>query len=1166
LSLLAFPQSWDGDALVVRLLCLPKGDPLGPLQAGLPSFAAAHMVFEAQLIGSLDRLPLVADASPVGPLVLDEPPTQKSGLFSELAAQFKIKPRATPPKLASRFRKVITPSYRALIGDRQHSQYLTDAKELECALHQGGSDQPAKPIDPPDTVSWGQVLAFALRQPRLASGLGLVAQTTVVPPKKDFFAAGGWLYIDLHPTSDYAAFSGISARYAARIPPLSSTPRTVFAAVLFPVEPAADFNGDEIFAEAELYDDGFSKQVHCAQDDERGDSIQLAWDDEQLALWFNRQAQRKSQLELVTDSPNGVAGYRVDVRLAGTLGWTSLMRVQSVGDLRLGALSIGRFNGESLVEVVPSQISPKQAGEFWFPSYFANWRGSSLALTDTDLVNLHARPDVQDPTTPPYLLNREKNFIPVGDKDVQLTYGRTYEFRVRLSDLTRGGPNADVRSPEPPRNTITTVTFRRRKPPGPVEVLGRPAAGSLFVKIAKPKLGYPEALFTGVSTFADLAADLDTLSADRTITRAIGVPDPDVLTVEVQVQARSLDGDVATYAPLYTTTRAFPANELTIPLDLRDVATLAEVAAVQPAAGPLAVPSARDIRLVLTAIGRPDASYFADDKARRGTPVLIDVRANASAESPLLTDPDNTSAVRSFFFQPPPSDNSVPRPSERLAAELGLDGSGLLLSSTAKRRTIFACSADLRHTLSPEAASITFSSEADLVQRWINVVCFELQRDWTWDGLGDAGIEIIRTEHYPAAPDVVNLVGTVHLPRAISPKLAVQLSPDLRAAERQSTTLLFFDAFDPKPKLRPDHPDPSPHKFPSEITIEYTVQPHFQALAAPAPARRDILLPITTPPAQVPRIVSAGIAFSSYQAAADYSSTQPRDRSLWFEFAEPPVDPDDSYFVRILAYGPDPLLMPWDASAFPSDGPPPDSVEPPLALDPEWMRLIHPGQPRDESGLRAMRAVEGSGSDASHYLIPLPDNLNQESLELFGFFTYEVRVGHTAARWSTAQGRFGPMLRVAGVQHPAPQLLCEAARTDASIVVRAPYATPVIGGANVRPQVPKTELWGLLYARVRQTDASSWRNVLLSRIVLVPPRAGNDPVGAGKRMYFGEGAFPLDGIESALRQLALPPTTPLTLLVAELFGEPSEADPLGERLGHGRLLRVSSLIPVPDAC
>jgi hypothetical protein len=49
-------------SLSVRFLCLPKGDPEQPLQAGLPSFATANLVFEAKLIASLDRLPLTTDA------------------------------------------------------------------------------------------------------------------------------------------------------------------------------------------------------------------------------------------------------------------------------------------------------------------------------------------------------------------------------------------------------------------------------------------------------------------------------------------------------------------------------------------------------------------------------------------------------------------------------------------------------------------------------------------------------------------------------------------------------------------------------------------------------------------------------------------------------------------------------------------------------------------------------------------------------------------------------------------------------------------------------------------------------------------------------------------------------------------------------------------------
>ena len=38
--------------------------------------------------------------------------------------------------------------------------------------------------------------------------------------------------------------------------------------------------------------------------------------------------------------------------------------------------------------------------------------------------------------------------------------------------------------------------------------------------------------------------------------------------------------------------------------------------------------------------------------------------------------------------------------------------------------------------------------------------------------------------------------------------------------------------------------------------------------------------------------------------------------------------------------------------------------------------------------------------------------------ELFGFYVYELRVGHTDRIWCTAQGRFGHPTRVNGVQHP----------------------------------------------------------------------------------------------------------------------------------------------------
>jgi hypothetical protein len=1153
LSLLPFPQFWDGGSMTVRFLCLPKGDPQAPLQAGLPVFADAHLVFDAKLIGGLGALPYTAAATGVGPLTLDAPPLQKTALFAELTKQFNITAPPAVVRPQPQFRKAMTESYAALIGGRRRSQYLYDAEEFACALHQGALDQLAAPVLLSDSVRWGQVIAFALRQPNLAGGLGLILQSTFTPPD-GIFANGGWLYIDLDAASDYAATLGIAAHYAARIPPLDGTPRVLFAPLLFPVTNApGNFIADDVYREAERYEDGLAKMVHCAQTAGKGDGIQLAWEDEQIAEWLNRQVQRDAAGELLIDAPLGVAGYRVDVRVQGG-DWHSLVQIASLGDLRLGPYSLGSFRGEAVIEVSPAQISPKQDGLFWFPSYFATWRGASLALTDADLTALHARPDVQTPDTPPYLLNRERNFAPVNEKVVPLRYGMVYDFRVRLADLTRGGPDASVSSPEPPRDSITSVLFQRRKPPGPVEILRRPPDVVRQVHIGKPRLGYPEILFTGMATFADLALDLDQLAADPSITREISLPDPDVLTVNIDVRVKALagDGDADGYCLLYRTSRTWEADEMTVEFDVQDHATLREIGPNQPTDGPILIPSARDVRLTFTGMGRDNAGYFVDDTARTGAAVNVDIRAEAATEAELLSEPEAFSALRSFFFQPPPPDNSVASPIERLAAELKLGVNGLTLTSPAGSRTVMACSAELRHTLAPEASAITFASAADLISRWINVMQFTLERDWTWNGLDPSGISVTRVVHLPTG-DTITGLGSITLPRAMSRQSLAGVPADPRANVRQSTEVIFFDAYDPKPV--------PPQKFPSEVTLDYVLQPAFRVAPAPPPLNLSILLPVTTRPTQVPRIVSAGIALSEYKKADDYSSTEKRTRKLWFEFAAPPEDPDDAYFVRVLAMGPDPMLLDRNTAT----DYPPDAVETPLPLDPEWMRLITPGQPRDENGLNAMDQVAESAT-APHYLIPLPDHLQESSPELFGFFVYEVRVGHTASRWVTAQSRYGPMLRIAGVQHPAPPLVCEAARSKSGVLIRAPFATPVINGANIRPIVPATELWALLYARVVQTDASSWRNVLLARVPLLPPRVGNDPLGAGARVLYGEALIPEDAVESALRSLALPANTPLTVLAAEMFANPAEEDPLGNRLGHARILRISPLAAVPGTC
>ena len=67
-------------------------------------------------------------------------------------------------------------------------------------------------------------------------------------------------------------------------------------------------------------------------------------------------------------------------------------------------------------------------------------------------------------------------------------------------------------------------------------------------------------------------------------------------------------------------------------------------------------------------------------------------------------------------------------------------------------------------------------------------------------------------------------------------------------------------------------------------------------------------------------------------------------------------------------------------------------------------------------------------------------------------------------------------------------------------------------------------------------------------------------------MVYGFGVLETATVTNALGQLGLPADAPLTVLAAEVFADPPENDPLGDRLGHARTLRISPLATVRDAC
>lgn len=1192
LNLLAFPQAWDAGArrLSLRFLVLPKGDPEADFT---PAFPDAALAFTARAVPSLDALPTLA-ASAVQPLALAADtvdPVERRRVFDAFVGTFdqpdgsgfQVGPAAGPVEQPRAVKKLLTASYQAANrAAAPRTRFAVGEEAYDCALRDGQTAPPTG-VPPSRRFSWEEIWGFVLRQPLLAEKLGLLYRAEV-PLDPNPFEQGGYLFVDLAAGSDLAAKP--RQLFAARIPPLGQDDRALFAAVLFPVDHADNF--DAVFAEAELYDDGYAKLVHGVQPPRaallegsqsplpapKDVGIRLGWDDEQVAIWLNRQLGINAVDPFLPapPAPSGIGGYRVDVFDEEAGAWRSLMAV--AGDLELAGLPLGRFEGELAVEALPVNLENDPNGEFWLPSYFAAWAGGSMALPDRTPFALAGQPDLPGPAI----------YQPVGADEVPLRYSNTYRFRVRLMDLTGGGPAVEPPPAHLSPAAVAEVPFRRFVAPKRPEVTGGLAAGgrTATYEIRRPEIAWPDVLFTG--RYDDpLALLLPGVAAAAADGREPGLPDPDATLLRIEVQVRTLAGDPAASAatgqpfrPLYTTVRPFPTTPdrpLPLTFELADRAHLTALEnAVLPEDGPLPLPTARALRVVFTPLGfeDPHLDYWGSPEARQGAaPVAVYLFAPSAAE-PALFLPPAEAEIQGIFLQPDvsPGMPAIPLPppapgerrreppgdlAERLAHHLDLPLAGLTFSSHPGRRTVYGASAALRHTLAPDAAAITWSTKSDLERHWIVPIRLTLDRDWTWYAPGPiAGGALpfagVFTVERSVQGGPFTAVGRLTLPGVVNPLAA-------RNPQREATDLVFFDAYDPKP---------APGQPLVEPVLSYRVVPAFDGVALPDPLPAWTLrLPLTTPPGQVPKLVSAGFALSDYEHDDRYSQTEPRRRQLFVELDAPPADPADRYFARVLAYGPDPLLLERGLEL-------PSPPEPELPIEPEPLRAVIPEQPNDRAGLSAMQELIPATDrpDNRHFLLPLPPGLSEEDPALFGFFVYELRVGHDASRWCTAQGRFGHPLRATGVQHPAPPLATAVMRTLDQVVATAPFATPVIDGRNARPFPPNSRLEGLLYAQVCQADGAAWRNVLLLRSpgqVFFPQQ--NFRI-ADPRLAPGRIQFPQDDIVRRLNLLGLPVDSPLSVLAVELLPEPGGQieDPLGHDLGKVRILRASPLTPVPEIC
>jgi hypothetical protein len=1146
LMLLPYLQEWDGTTLAFRLLAAPQVSPLEPLAPSEPQFTEASFTFELRLVAGLGSIPTTG--SPFDPFDRAvAAPAQATAICEALEATLPIDTTigpVDPRRAGTQFLKYAPPPYRDASGYSDgRNPYLVTDDRYHCALKTPPPPGTVLKSDPPP-LPWGKVLALALRQPLLAEAIGLVRPLTV-DPSAGFFDDGGWLYVTLAAGSEGAGLLSLPdglKSYAARVPPLRSA-RSLFTSVLFPVAavpPAASY--DELFREVVDYDDGFAKTVYAQQpmrldplgEDDDGSrphadlGVQLGWDDEQVATWLNRQIDPAAATQ---DAPMGVLGYRVDARESGTPSWHSL--VNGTTEITLDGLDLGSFSGELQVEIAPNKLFDDATDTFWIPAYYTTWTGPSLVGPDPVATAVHGV--------------ERAPLVEGVEPTLALRYGHSYEFRVRLVDHTRGGPELADGPSNPAPHPHAPLHFRRWVRPGPLRLetalpaLPDPANAPDELKLRRPLLAYPACVYAGGSA-ADVLADIADAAADN---RPVGLPDPDVTQVEVELQVAFPGADDG-FRTVYTTTRDLPNGNaaLDLHLDWQDIADATAIAA--PAAGALPVPTARLLRLSVRALCADKADYFGDDDVRRGPVTLVKLRKESADERALLQIAA-AEAIEGIFLQPETqvdtavalaqrsAGHALAAPDNalgRLAAALDLQEDGVGLRARRGHRLLFGCASSLRHAIGPDGASLYFGSVGDLTSVWLIPIRVELERDWSWDGLDYLSIERDGNE-----------VGRVEATRTVSGEAA--------GAAADRSELVFLDALDPKPAAG---------QFPAEPHLHYRLVPSFRATPAQedAPLEFDLHLPITTPPAHVPKLVSAGIALSPYERDGDYSSTAAREKTLWLEFDAPPANPADAFYGRVLAQAPDSVL---------TRGVPelPETPEPPLPIDPEPIRTIVPGQADDRAGASAMDELLPTDSPR-HFLLPLPAGLTADSPELFGFFTYELRVGHKVG-WSTAQGRFGRPLRVTGVQHPAPTLTCAVVRNRRGLEVTAPFAEPVLDGESLQPIPPVTQIWVLLYVQVNQADGADMRNVLLAhKPALVRPQRWEHQ-RRRPRMQRGTATWSNDEIAAMLELLSMGADAPISCLAVETLPADSPlADPVGTGLGYERFLRTSPLVAVPELC
>jgi hypothetical protein len=1013
LSLLAFPHAWDGRRLRGSVLLLPTGDPLhAPLFPWSAPFASLPLTLRLVLTpGDLTRpqTPVSSDFSGVLTVLIQRPvSTETKLLFEALHAQFLPTPQPSNAQALAQQQqqrrarmqtlglvvKALPPSYQKAKLAAKHEAIApttSGLKQGEQAADAGASpSQPRAQNENPTAcrhVSWGQVLAHALRQPALARALGLVVDFEV-----DLAGLGmaalqpAWLHAALvcptehlpaNETSNPSTPTEGVVSYAARLPPLDTRARTLFAAVLFPVsvranaplnapliDPLIEPQTHALLNEAAAYNDGFARIVHADQSadtdaDVNQDAqaasvaapcadvgIALAWDDEQLLRWANRQLEpsrlpNTSVEGIAVHAPVAVAGYRVDARLhrrqdrpdSAKAGWHSLCGARA--DLTVDAWRT-QFNGELRVDVAPHAAIKGTAADWHLPRYFAAWRGGSLVLPDPIQQTLNGKPPEVASSTTSATTNTPNTThhwaalpLPAHPALPALRYGQRWDFRVRLVDLSGGGPQLGHTGFNTVPSSVATLRFLRQAPPKALRITtadDTPTAAlrqedSLWIR--RPLLAYPDFSFAGVDATPALVEQLARhRNAPRSVLHGLGVSDPDVTHVAVAVQVRAPAGDAdfdgsaeaglelrrdGPYIELFSVLIALPPrtgfavdspcfddDEAALALhliytDCADVHTGAAALKAASTQSQLTLPTGRDVRLRCRAacvVRNGRRHHFADalihtiDAQRVALGAVADLsrRCEEINAAGLLAAGQETRTT-ALWLQPSAwsphaaTASTATEPLHALAQAVGLCADGMRLRARPGHRVLLAATGRLGHVVEHGGSQIRFSSTHDMTGRWTvaHVVC--LQRDWTWSGLLGPGIVIVPATSTRLEPQ--HPIGSVSLPFAVS-----SVATQARRQQRSHTTFILFDTTETDDVMSINDVD--------NVNNEALRQTHAWQARTSLHKQADIVshpqalsLPFARRPRQVPRVLAMGVL---PRPPAQGRAASGPSQTLWIEF------------------------------------------------------------------------------------------------------------------------------------------------------------------------------------------------------------------------------------------------------------------------------------------